>query len=191
MWGLRRVLVALVGLFTLALVGPWGAPKAVADGGGDRLGCATYCQNAGGYGAAGGQPPPPPFATVASGAVRADSDGYVPVTVTCVASSTCQGIILLSIDGGPFPELCGGPYHYDGCSDLFVNANSTRTIAVPLTPGALAYVRAHSPVIVGVGVGPGSGPPRDHGTLQVSALPAAAPRQDPNNTGCTGFSVNC
>jgi hypothetical protein len=167
MWGFRRLLVALVGLFTLALAAPWGAPKAVADG--DRLGCATYCQNAGGYGAAGGQPPPPPFATVASGAVRADADGYVPVTVTCVASSTCKGIILLGISGFS-PEPCGGPYHYAGCSDLFVNANSTRTIAVPLTPGALAYVRANSPVTVSASVGPGSGPPIEpFGTLQVSA----------------------
>jgi hypothetical protein len=190
MWGFRRVLVALAGLITLALAAPWGAPKAVADGGGDRLGCATYCQNAGGYGAAGGQPPPPPFAMVASGAVRADSDGYVPVTVTCVASTTCQGILMLQINGFS-PEPCGGPYHYAGCSDLLVNANSTRTIAVPLTPGALAYVRAHSPVTVGASAGPGSGPPINYGTLQVSALPAPAPRQDPNNTSCTGFSVNC
>jgi hypothetical protein len=165
MWGFRRLLVALAALFTLALAAPWGAPKAVADG--DRLGCGTDCQNAGGYGAAGGQPPPPPFATVASGAVRADSDGYVPVTVTCVASSTCQGIIVLGISGFD-PELCGN-YHYAGCSDLLVNANSTRTIGVPLTPGALAYVRANSPVSVDAAVGPGSGPPRDHGTLQVSA----------------------
>jgi len=166
MWGFRRLLIALVGLFTLALAAPWGAPKAVADG--DRLGCATYCQNAGGYGAAGGQPPPPPFATVASGAVQADADGYVPVTVTCVASSTCKGIILLEISGFS-PEACGGPYHWAGCSDLFVNANSTRTIAVPLTPGALAYVRANSPVTVSAAAGPGSGPPMNFGTLQVSA----------------------
>ena len=166
MWGLHRLLVALAALFALALAAPWGAPKAVADG--DRLGCATYCQNAGGYGAAGGQPPPPPFATVASGAVRADADGYVPVTVTCVASSTCQGIILLSISGFS-PEECGGPYHWAGCSDLIVNANSTRTIAVPLTPGALAYVRANSPVKVDASVGAGSSAPMYHGTLQVSA----------------------
>ncbi len=43
MWVFRRLLVALVALLTLALAAPWGAPKAVADG--DRLGCATYCQN--------------------------------------------------------------------------------------------------------------------------------------------------
>ena len=40
----RRVLVALVALLTLALVAPWGAPKGVADG--DRLECGTYCQSA-------------------------------------------------------------------------------------------------------------------------------------------------
>jgi hypothetical protein len=159
------VLMSTVGLFTLGFLAPWGAPKAVADG--DRLGCATYCQTAGGYGGAGGQPPPPPFATVASGAIQADADGYIPVTVTCMASSTCKGIILLSIPGGPYPEPCGGPYHWAGCSDLFVNANSTRTIAVPLTPGALAYLRDNKTVTFDAAVGPGSGPPTYHGTLNV------------------------
>jgi hypothetical protein len=171
MWGFRRVVV-LVGLLTLALVAPWVAPKAVADDG-DRLGCGTYCQSAGGWGATGNPPPPPPFATVASGAVRASADGYVPVTVTCVASSTCQGVILLTVNGVPWPGSCGDGKgrNWSGCSDLLVNANSTRTIAVPLEPASLAYVRANSPVTVGVGVGPGSGPPTAHGTLQVSALP--------------------
>jgi hypothetical protein len=74
------------------------------------------------------------------------------------------------ISGFSSPDACGGgPYHWAGCSDLFVNANSTRTIGVPLTPGALAYVRAHSPVSVDAGVGPGSGPPSYHGTLNVFA----------------------
>jgi hypothetical protein len=149
MWGFHRVLVALAGLIILALVAPWGAPKAVADDG-DRLGCSTFCQNAGGYGAAGSNTPYVPIVKVASGAVRADADGYVPVTVTCLASSTCQGAIVLSISTEYFPDLCGGgKYNWAGCSDLLVNANSTRTIAVPLTPAALAYVRANSPVTVG------------------------------------------
>jgi hypothetical protein len=162
------VLTSTVGLVAAGLLATCG--DAAADpSGGDRLGCATYCQSAGGYGAAGGQPPPPPFATVASGAVQADADGYVPVTVTCDASSTCKGIILLSIPGGPSPEPCGGPYSWAGCSDLFVNANSTRTIAVPLTPGAAAYLSAHRTVTIDAGVGPGSGPPTYHGTLNVFA----------------------
>ena len=164
------VLMSTVGLGAVGFLATPGANNAAADPGssGDRLGCSTYCQNAGGYGAAGSNTPYVPIVKVASGAVRADADGYVPVTVTCVASSTCQGIILLSISGFS-PEECGGPYHWAGCSDLIVNANSTRTIAVPLTPGALAYVRANSPVTVDAAVGPGSGPPREHGTLQVSA----------------------
>ena len=119
---------------------------------------ATYCQNAGGYGARRpGQPPPPPFATVASGAVRADADGYVPfVTVTCVAPpSTCQGIILLGI----FQRVLARTlrrHHTIGpvariCSSM---PTQPRTIAVPLTPGALAYVRANSPVTVDAAVGP-------------------------------------
>jgi hypothetical protein len=165
------VLMSTVGLGAVGLLATCSANNAAADPStsGDRLGCATYCQSAGGYGGAGGQPPPPPFATVASGAVQADADGYVPVTVTCAASSTCRGIILLSISG-VVPDACGGgPYSWAGCSDLIVNANSTRTIGVPLTPTALAYLRAHSPVTVDAGVGPGSGPPTFHGTLQVFA----------------------
>ncbi len=164
------MLISTVGLVAVGLSATRGANNAAADpSSGDRLGCGYECQNAGGYGGAGGQPPPPPFARVASGAVQADADGYVPVTVTCMASSTCQGIIVLYVSGAPH-ELCGGGnYAHDGCSDLLVNANSTRTIGVPLTPAALAYVRANSPVTVEVGVGPGAGPPRDKGTLQVSA----------------------
>jgi hypothetical protein len=46
MWGFRPVLVALVGLITLALMAPWGALKAVADSGrGDAVeGTATRSQ---------------------------------------------------------------------------------------------------------------------------------------------------
>jgi hypothetical protein len=142
------LLMSAVGLFTLGLLAPWGAPKAVADG--DRLGCTTYCQNAGGYGGAGSAgPKPPPIVEVASGAVSPDADGYIPVKVTCLDSSTCQGAITLNITSESFPDHCGGgKYNWAGCSDLLVNAKSTRTIAVPLTPAALAYVRANSPVTV-------------------------------------------
>jgi hypothetical protein len=143
------VLMSTVGLGAVGFLATCGANNAAADpsSSGDRLGCSTYCQNAGGYGGAGSNTPYMPVVKVASGAVRADADGYVPVTVTCVASSTCQGAI---ITGVSFDDVCGGGhYNWAGCSDLLVNANSTRTIAVPLTPAALAYVRANSPVTVG------------------------------------------
>jgi hypothetical protein len=87
---------------------------------------------------------------VVGGAVSLDPDGYVPVALTCLIPATCQGFITLGISGFD-PDLCGN-YHHAGCSDLVVNANSTQIIGVPLTPTALAYARANSPVTVSVDV---------------------------------------
>jgi hypothetical protein len=177
-WVPPVMLMSTVGLVAVGFLATCGANNAAADpsSSGDRLGCSTYCQNAGGYGAAGSNAPYVPIVKVASGAVRADADGYVPVTVTCVASSTCQGAIVLEISGVNFDDVCGGGnYRWAGCSDLLVNANSTRTIAVPLTPAALAYVRAHSPVTVGATAHCHAPPVTDHrnsigdGQLEVSA----------------------
>ena len=133
MWRFRRVLVALVGLLTLALAAPWGAPRAVADDG-DRLGCHTYCQTAGGYGAAGAGPKPPPAITLITNSVTAGADGYVPVTMRCNRAVQCLGWvgIVFENDGG-------------GKSDLLVNAGSTRTIAIPLDAASIAYLRSHGP----------------------------------------------
>jgi hypothetical protein len=175
----RSITTVAVGFVTLGLLASYGANTAAADqGSGDRIGCGTFCQNAGGYGAAGQTHPRVPVVTVGSGTVRVDADGYVPVTVTCVASSTCQGAITLSITNFSSQQVCGGGnYDWAGCSDLLVNANSTRTIAVPLTPDALEYVRANSPVTVGVNANSGQAPitndpnswPFGFGNLQVSA----------------------
>ena len=44
------LLMSAVGLIALGLFAPGGATKAVADPSEDRLGCGTFCQNAGGYG---------------------------------------------------------------------------------------------------------------------------------------------
>ena len=73
MWVSRCVLVALVGLITLALLEPRGVPKAVADDG-DRLGCGTACQSAGQYGAP--ALPPSPITILSTGTVTPDPDGY-------------------------------------------------------------------------------------------------------------------
>lgn len=113
-----------------------------------RLGCGTDCQNAGGYGAPGVQVKLVDVIKVVGGAVRLDPDGYVPVTLTCLIPATCRGFITLDISGFD-SDLCGN-YHHAGCSDLVVNANSTQIIGVPLTPTALAYARANSPVNVSV-----------------------------------------
>jgi hypothetical protein len=116
-----------------------------------RLGCGTFCQNAGGYGGAQATEARVYITKVVEGAVSVDADGYVPVTVTCLVAARCQGAITLNIHGYSSTDRCGGGvYSWAGCSDLVVNANSTQTIGVPLTAGALAYVRTHSPVTVGV-----------------------------------------
>jgi hypothetical protein len=117
-------LMSTVGLFTLAF---FAAPRALADG--DRLGCATYCQNAGGYGATGKDTKPPAVTLVNTGTVTADADGYVPVTLSCNLPGQCAGVLIL-----------GG-----GRSDLLVNGGATRTIAVPLSPETLASLKANGP----------------------------------------------
>jgi hypothetical protein len=137
------VLMSTVGLVTLGFLAPWGTPKAVADG--DRLGCGTYCQNAGGYGAA-GTPPPSPVTILSSGTVTADADGYVPVTLKCNAQVQCVGALLLKLAGWSNPQ----DNLYAGRSDLVVNAGATRTIGVQVPAGALAFLRSQGPTRVWV-----------------------------------------
>ncbi len=127
---------------------PTTTTAAPAASGEIRLGCGTSCQNAGGYGAPGTKVKLVDVIKVVGGAVSLDPDGYVPVALTCLIPATCQGFVTLDISGFD-PDLCGN-YHHAGCSDLVVNANSTQTIGVRLSPTALAYLRAHSPVTVGV-----------------------------------------
>jgi len=141
------VLMSTVGLVTLGFLAPWGAPKAVADG--DRVGCGTYCQSAGQYGAA-GQPPPSPVTILSSGTVTADADGYVPVTLKCNAAVQCVGALLLEyLHGWSNPDPQGMSW-VCGRSDLVVNAGATRTIGVPLAAGALAFLRSQGPTPAGV-----------------------------------------
>jgi len=145
-------LISVVGLITLGFLAPWSATKAVADPSGDRIGCASYCQNAGGYGAAGGGNLPPPAVTlVSTGTVTADADGYAPVTVTCHRPVQCRGVLLL-----------GG-----GRSDLLVNAGATRTIAVPLAPQTIASLRSNGPTSLSLTIDAGQSP--DGGTILVGA----------------------
>jgi hypothetical protein len=135
------VLMSAVGLVTVGLSASSGANKAIADpSSGDRLGCGTFCQIAGGYGAPGGQEDHSHDAVtlVSTGTVTADVDGYVPVTLKCHLSVQCVGALMLfSEDGG---EAAGG-----GRSDLLVNAGATRTIGVPAGADAVAYLRSHGP----------------------------------------------
>jgi hypothetical protein len=113
-----------------------------------RLGCGTYCQSAGQYGAP-GVPNEIEVINVVGGAVSLEPDGYVPVTITCLVPVTCRGALQLDIEGYVRPESYT-TILFPGRSDLAVNANSTQTIGVPLTDGGLAYARANSPVTVKV-----------------------------------------
>jgi hypothetical protein len=113
-----------------------------------RLGCGTYCQTAGGYGAV-AAPDMLDVIKLGGGAVSMDADGYVPVTVTCLIPATCRGVIALQIEGYTMPESYTR-VEYPGRSDLVVNANSTQTIGVPLNAEGLAFARAHSPVTVDI-----------------------------------------
>lgn len=141
-------LMLALGLITLVLLQPWGVTKAVADSSGDRLGCGSYCQNAGGYGAPGSTAPV--AATVApSGTVTPDSDGYVPVTVNCHLSVQCKGALLVCLDSqatSADPAMASmGMAGECGRSDLRVDAGVTRTIGVPLPAPALAFLTSHGP----------------------------------------------
>jgi hypothetical protein len=162
---LPMMLMSGVALITLGFLAPWVAPKAVADG--DRLGCGSFCQSAGGYGGAG--PPPSQYAVtvVSSGTITADSDGYVPVTLKCNLSVRCSGALIVN-----------GPT-FSGRSDLLVDAGATRTIGVPLGASAIAYLRSNGPATLNVtadarqsaGLQPGVGPApiNIHGQLTVAA----------------------
>lgn len=139
MWDFRRVVV-VPGLIAFALA-PSGAPKAVADG--DRLGCDTYCQTAGGYGGAGG-PKPPPAVTLVSTSVTADPDGYVPVPLKCHLSTPCRGVLILSTLGGR--------------STLLVNAGATRTIDIPVGADGIAFLRSKGPTTTNLTIDAGQEP---------------------------------
>jgi hypothetical protein len=139
---LPAILMSAVVLISLGSLAPWGAPKATADG--DRLGCGSFCQNAGGYGAP-ADPRKPSVTIVSSGTVTADSDGYVPVTVTCDLNVQCNGALLICLRTND-PALSNlGMAGECGRSDLVANAGATRTIGVPLPSPALAYLRTHGP----------------------------------------------
>jgi hypothetical protein len=135
----RSITAAAVGLVVLGYLVSFGGNNAAADptatstpspSGEVRLGCGTFCQDAGGYGGA-GHPSQYAVTVVSSGTVTADPDGYVPVTVTCNLSVQCSGALLVI-----------GP-SFSGRSDLLVDAGATRTIGVPLPSSALDYLRSN------------------------------------------------
>ena|SRR5947209_15180249 len=129
---LQKTLMSVIGLVAMGLMTTSGGIKAAADpDSGDRLGCGTFCQNAGGYGGAGPAPAQYAITVVSHGTVTADPDGYVPVTLACHLAVQCRGVVILA-----------GPT-FSGRSDLVVDAGATRTIAVPLSSSAIAYLRSN------------------------------------------------
>jgi hypothetical protein len=124
-----------------------------------RLGCGTYCRDAGILnGDAGeGQPavtivssdqPAPPYGDP-SGTVTADADGYVPVVLKCNLAVQCRGSLVLAVLRGIDQ---GSP---DSISDLVIDAGATTTLGVRLGPVALPWLQSHGSagfyVIVDVG----------------------------------------
>jgi hypothetical protein len=135
-------LMSMVGLVAVGLLATWDAPKAFADG--DRLGCGTFCQNAGGYGAP--ADPRKPSVTIASGGtITSDADGYAPVTLTCNLAVQCSGALLLCLQTHDPALINLGMAGECGRSDLVANAGATRTIGVPFPAPALTYLRSHGP----------------------------------------------
>jgi hypothetical protein len=140
-----------------------------------RLGCRTYCQSAGSIG--GGVGPGRESVTIVStGAVTADADGYVPVTLTCNLSVQCRGALVLSL-----PSSGEG-----GRSDLVVDAGATATLGVRLPARALYFLQVHGPTPAEVtaddgpslGVAswnPQDGPINGFTPLSVGELTVAAP----------------
>jgi hypothetical protein len=111
-----------------------------------RLGCGTYCQQAGGYGGGG----TPNMTKILTTQVTALPDGTVPITVECLFQQPCRGALLLD-SGDPStdpvcqtPEAAGGQTAMVqatwGRSDLDVPAQTTRTLGVTLSPCAFGLL---------------------------------------------------
>jgi len=138
----------VIGLLASCLAS-WGPDRAAADSGETRPGCATYCQNAGGYGGAGHGTAPPPAVTLATASVTADPDGYVPVTMACHLSTHCRGVLILS--GGGLSAR----------SDLLVGGGARQTIGIPLGPSAIGTLRSNGPIAFNVTIDANQAPGSD------------------------------
>jgi len=142
----RSISTAAVGLIAIALLPSCGSnTNAVADptttsqsastSGELRLGCGTFCQNAGGYGGGLTAVPEIPAATVVSnGTVTPAADGYLPVTVECDLPVQCSGA--LSLDLKPFGMSSPQLPTTVGRSDLLLDGGATRTFGLLLPPVA-------------------------------------------------------
>jgi hypothetical protein len=107
-----------------------------------RLGCATYCQDAGGL--AGTLDSGRDAVTiVSSGTVTPDADNYLPVTVTCNLRVQCRGSLVVQPNFGPSDPDTGR--YLLGRSDLLLGPGATATFGVQLPAGLLPYIPARQP----------------------------------------------
>lgn len=145
---LRSITTAAVGLLVVQFLASYGGRSTTSlqltSGGEDRLGCGTFCQNAGGYGAPGDQPSRFAVTVDTSRVVTVDPDGYIPVTVTCHLSVQCNGVLIVTVMSHGYNPLGGGR------SDLVVNPGATRTIGVPSGSTVFPYVQSHGQSIADV-----------------------------------------
>jgi hypothetical protein len=140
---LSVVLISVVGLITFGSEASWNATKAVADPDESRPGCGTFCQSTGQYGAPGGNNKKLAVTINSTGTVTPDTDGYVPVTVTCNLQVQCTGALLLELSGWSNP---GDSMPWvTGRSDLPVNAGATQKIGVRVPAAAINFVRSNGP----------------------------------------------
>ena len=135
----RRKLVAVLCAVTAGVPGACGSDGEEAPGPAGttseevapkRLGCGVYCQNAGGYGD--GEEGKIVMRIETRGRV-APVDDAVPVELTCLLSKPCKGAIIISSNPPESVEV--------GRSDLLVERGSTATIAVPMSPDAIAALQ--------------------------------------------------
>jgi len=105
-----------------------------------RLGCGTYCQNAGGL--AGTLGPGQDAVTILSrGTIATDANNYLPVSLTCNLPVQCKGSVVVQAVSEDDPFALGR-------SDLLVDAGASATLGVLLPDSLVAYIRAHNPAKV-------------------------------------------
>lgn len=104
-----------------------------------RLGCGTYCQTAGGYGAPPGEPAVFAVSIASSSPVAVGSDGFAPVTITCNLPVRCDGAFMLCLD---VDELGSGEMQC-ARADQAIDPHATRTFGVPLTTPMLSWLHTN------------------------------------------------
>lgn len=152
---------------------PQAAPPSAAQqtraSGEERLGCGTYCQTAGGYGAPEDEGVQA-VTILSSGTVPLDPDGYFPLTLTCNLPVPCTGGILACVEGPAFTNMTSGC----GRTEEYVDPGSTRTLGIPLPTPTLGVLHATGPTNINITVDNRGLPPCEE-IPQLAAKCAAVP----------------